>query len=773
VNRIRVFWLIPILVSGCPQQLGNRCGPDLPPCPSGTACVDAVCQEEAAGGGGSVGGGSVGGGSVGGGSVGGGSVGGGSVGGGSVGGSVGGGSVGGGSVGGGSVGGSVGGGSVGGGSAGGVIGCVPACAEFDECVGSTCLRRYFGITVVAPARANQPFPVFASLVSVPGRSTNPPSRLEFEASLSGGTPVRVTDTLSPLPDGGYVSASALPTPREGTWSVSVSWADGGPSGTAQTVVDLSGPRLVVTWPTAPVRVAVAGGLDFRDPLDAPSGPFSWRRHDVVPVRLESSSADVQASTIDLTVANVRWSGQLAGCGPDGGVTDGGFCRIANVALVESPVQGLRGTIPVAAFVQDDLGNSTTVDAGVLSVSRWLFSYDGGSANNGFSVSRAGWLVIPNTALSQISVVASNGSPIGSVVTRQPPVRNAAIGQQTPEFLYSLEVNSAGRSAGAAYDLAQLTDTVWAADETRRRVQRSGPILVSRSGTDSVAAAFELAGGVAASWAVFSSAGIQSSGLSAVGPSLAADAGASPFGLGVGVVGVAGVLTVTDGRSFFSLAGPTMRSFGQLAPDTKAQQTPSNITPINHLIGMTTEVAGTTLSSGVPSLFTADFTRMTFTPWDVPAPGAMSEPIAGGASMYFVRDAGVSSFVCRIQRAAGSTTCVQAQGWTSGIALGAGDTLYAVVARPPMNASFLQVRTASTLALRYEIPLTGVTGACLSLTPTCIGGNPVIGCVDTVGRIVFVSTDARGIDTSADWPMEGHDPAKTFNSATDLTQYSCP
>jgi hypothetical protein len=132
-------------------------------------------------------------------------------------------------------------------------------------------------------------------------------------------------------------------------------------------------------------------------------------------------------------------------------------------------------------------------------------------------------------------------------------------------------------------------------------------------------------------------------------------------------------------------------------------------------------------------------------------------------------------VCRTAQPAGSFVCAQAnpKDQTSGIALGAGDTLYTVVTRAPANDTLLQVRTGATLALRYEIPLPGVTGACLSLTPTCIDGNPVIGCVDTVGRIVFVSTDARGIDTTADWPMEGHDPAKTFNSATDLTRYACP
>jgi len=63
-----------------------------------------------------------------------------------------------------------------------------------------------------------------------------------------------------------------------------------------------------------------------------------------------------------------------------------------VPLAATALSGLRGDWAVTAQVTDDLGNQTTSDAGRLVVSRWAWSFDGGSAVNGFSMSRAGWLV---------------------------------------------------------------------------------------------------------------------------------------------------------------------------------------------------------------------------------------------------------------------------------------------------------------------------------------------------------------------------------------------
>ena len=63
----RVMGVAAVLLLGCPEVIGDRCGPDLPPCPSGTACVNEVCQSSQ--GGGSAAGGSAAGGSTAGGNA--------------------------------------------------------------------------------------------------------------------------------------------------------------------------------------------------------------------------------------------------------------------------------------------------------------------------------------------------------------------------------------------------------------------------------------------------------------------------------------------------------------------------------------------------------------------------------------------------------------------------------------------------------------------------------------------------------------------------------
>ena len=62
-----------ITLASCPEQIGDRCGEQLPPCPSGTACIAGHCKEVIGGGGGSGGGasGGIAGGLMGGGSAGG------------------------------------------------------------------------------------------------------------------------------------------------------------------------------------------------------------------------------------------------------------------------------------------------------------------------------------------------------------------------------------------------------------------------------------------------------------------------------------------------------------------------------------------------------------------------------------------------------------------------------------------------------------------------------------------------------------------------------
>ncbi len=57
-------------------------------------------------------------------------------------------------------------------------------------------------------------------------------------------------------------------------------------------------------------------------------------------------------------------------------------------------------------------------------------------------------------------------------------------------------------------------------------------------------------------------------------------------------------------------------------------------------------------------------------------------------------------------------------------------------------------------------------------PPCPSGTTCVGCLDGQARILFLETDGRGIDTTAEWPMLGHDPGMTFNQSTPLGGYAC-
>lgn len=732
----RLSLALVVLTLGCPQPLGDRCGPDLPPCPAGTSCADSVCKVQ------STGGGQAGGVTAAGGIAAGGSPSAGGLAGGSAGGNQ-------------------------GGSGGGSTdaGACPVCADHEECVGAACLPRYSSIGVVAAARTNQPTPVFAMLVTIGGRTGNPPASLVLVATLSGGPPLRVEEAMSPLADGGFALAGTLPVPHEGVWSIAVAWPDGGPTGTGQTIVDLSGPNVTVSVPAPTARGLFAGGLDFRDPLDTTGGPPSWRRHEVLPLKVESSSADLMASSVQLSVAGSPWTGPLLGCGPDGGVTDAGYCRIAQVSLGAVPLLGLRDVVSFEVSARDDLGNVSSADAGAV-LTRWAFSFDGGSAQNGFALG-SNTLVVPNTATSSVHVVSAGGAPRGTVTTNYPPVRDVAVGQLVPERFYTLELlPGSGDSSGEAYEVGQLANHArWAPDAVRTSLERSGPMLATSGGRETVAAVFR-SSGVTAVWASFSAAMLEQNSTSAAGPT----ATATPLK----AVALGPQVIATDGASLFNFAGSAL--FQGLAPDSTTQTPPAPFTSIGEVLGRRNgKLVGWGSGGGAQRVFEANVPSG-FNQWPAMAGEPLTAPVFGAGALYFLKLSGTFSTTCRTTSAMGSYTCATTnpQELGSALALGAGDTLYVAIKKQPGNQLVIQVRTASTLALRDEIPVPGAApGGCTSLTPTCIAGDPVIGCVDTVGRIAFVFTDARGIDTTADWPMEGHDPGKTFNTATDLTPYGCP
>ncbi|MBL8918266.1 MAG: hypothetical protein JNJ54_05360 [Myxococcaceae bacterium] len=550
--------------------------------------------------------------------------------------------------------------------------------------------------------------------------------------------------------------------------------------TVQVMVDTQGPVLSATWAPAAPRTVSFGGADFRDPTEVAGGSALFRRHDNLAVTVQSPSADLAPATVEVVVGGSRVSASTgSACG-----SDGGFCRTVSVSLSTPPLPGLRGSMAVQALGADLLGNPTTLDAGTVTVSRWGFQYDGGSPLNGFSVSSAGELIIPHAGHSQIYVLRADGTRLISWGTRYPSAIYVAVGQVSERtlgrFIYAFERGAADATYGEAFRLDSMiaSPVQWTNDATRASSSALGPVLRvdPTNGEEEVAMLYRAPNGKpAAVWAAL----VRASGAAQFGTRVA-----TPSSLNIGatiqsVVATGGVITATDGASLFSFGGSQPINLLFLEErGVPFLQTPGSFIAVQNLIGLpSNEVMGVGRAASLAyGFFSATFPS-TFTPSFAQFSELVSSPLSKGGVVYLVAT-DTSTYVgrlCRTTLLASVHTCTVDPGESiqNAIALGEGDTLYDIALRPPSQQALLQVRSASTLQLRWESPLPGTVGQCLGLTPTCINGVPVVGCVDLQGRIIFLQTDARGIDTTAEWPMLGHDPGTTWNQTTPLTPFACP
>ncbi|MDP3505813.1 MAG: hypothetical protein Q8S33_36050 [Myxococcales bacterium] len=554
--------------------------------------------------------------------------------------------------------------------------------------------------------------------------------------------------------------------------------------TLQVLVDTQGPTLIASWPPPSVRTVTAGGADFRDPTEVTGGPALWRRHDTVSVTVQSPSSDVNAAGVEVALAGAR---VLASTGVNCS-SDGGFCRVVPMPLSAPALNGLRGTFAVEAFGADTLGNTSALDAGAVTVSRWAFSFDGGSATNGFSVATTGELVVPHSGRSALTVLQTNGQLLVSWPTRYPSLIYAAVGQ-VPEliagrFIYVFERGAGDATFGEAFPLdraSTVAPTSWAADTTRASASALGPILRvdPPNGNEEVAVLFRQTNArPAAVWAGL----VRSSGSPQFGTRFASP---TPLVIGPNIqsaVATGGVIIATDGTSLLSFGGSGGGAGSLLFMEERGVpflQTPGSFASVSSLVGMpSNEVVGVgpLMSSTQSSFFRATFPS-TFSPAFDSTFDQIVLPLVKGPTLFFIGipPSGIGR-ICRTPLntiAINTCTFDSTESIRGGLALGEGDTLYNLAVRPPSAQVLLQVRSATTLALRWESPLPGTGTQCLSLTPTCINGTPMVGCVDLQGRIIFLATDGRGIDSAAEWPMLGHDPGTTWNQTTPLAPFTCP
>jgi hypothetical protein len=261
-----------------------------------------------------------------------------------------------------------------GGEDGGFV-CDPACAAQEECAGSACEARYTAVELVAPQAGTvgpgSMVEVRALLVLASGRTANPPETLAVTL-----TPPTGSATIVTLTKGGaeYAGTATLGT-EEGGWTVRAQYeAAGLTSGEVTLTVDATPPVFTVTVPPATVQPA-QGQTTYADP-DA-AFTQAWKRDQVVPVRVTSTAADVDATTVTVkvrfgTAAELSVPVTTSNAAECGGAA---WCGLAEVELWKPEMNAFRGDLTVRASGKDVVGNLSAESTGVVKVTRWKWVHE--------------------------------------------------------------------------------------------------------------------------------------------------------------------------------------------------------------------------------------------------------------------------------------------------------------------------------------------------------------------------------------------------------------
>lgn len=773
-ERARVVGLVTlsavlVLGSSCVSLVGDRCGEaDLPPCPSGTACVESQCRSvadvDAGGSSGGIAGGTAGG--TAGGSSGG-------IAGGTAGGTSGGSS---GGTGGGASGGTAG------GSSGGASTCSAACPDWEYCSGGSCVARYSSLTLVTPSRTRSDFTALAHLTLSNGAPPNPPSSLHLELRDSDGGTSQLSMML--INDGGFRSGP-ISAARETRFELTARWLDAGLSAIGTTIVDLTAPTFVVSWPPAPARLFDAdSGLDQRDPADADAGVTAWRRDESVPVTISSHASDIDPSTIRLQVSSFDVPLSDAGiCS-----VDGGFCRVANVELWRPTWRAYRGSMQVAVSGADTAGNVGTVDGGQVRLTRWRWGLvipDLSDANRSSAVA-----IGQSGSIYAVTRLGAGGTlnaytPDGERLFRRatlgaplPPVIGAFAGPDgVMAYLTECDLTCT-QVSGVAYGLrnGSTPAVTWQPPAPRRDFNL--PVV-----TSSVARSAETA---FLSWAD------PATNRPALGWRSLIGAGADDAGVlvssGPATVALPGPL-VANGRSLFIPDVDSNKVFGFessnnfTSPAQSSLGFPGTAAGIINIYNLLIDSSGALIGSGSSANGTKDF-RLTYPATITLGPDSTSPfavILSKGPEVVMVREDDIGNGQTRTRVCTGvlgSTPLCTSDNSENvlsfDMALGEGGLLYTASEDVMSGKAALQVRDLATLAVLWSVPSSDSPLHGFTLDCRRPGAGTLIGQGQgTTPRLYAVIVDSRGVDAAADWPLIRHDPRNTNDRASSLVPYSCP
>lgn len=763
-------------------------------CARNRVCLDGLCVDGVTGGGtATTGGGSA----IGGGQA---TAGGIAAAGGAAGGSIGGGSAGGTVTAGGSAGGLAGGGSAGGQDAGqldaGVDGGAPdagcQCTDLEECVsGLVCVPRYALLQWRAPTNGavfsnGTSVPLEAALILASGRTRNDPGSLPFEASGDGG---RLTGVLQRVDAGLFATSMSFPV---GTWAATVSLPDSGLADGPLTFSVITS-DFALSWAPPPLRLD-SPGLQSHDPSQD-AGTF-FRRDETTTLVVTNAAG---ATNVTVTVFGLASDGGSPGltltaapsCAP---CTGAGFCACYPLDLSRPVLEAFRGrfsfsvsgTVNGASVTNTSQTHPTRVPT--LPVTRWKWawvnstaSFDGGAAATtnpaldrrgslyfGFSEFSSGF---PSTGLKVLShqgVVQLTTQtlvvPTTDVVIASPDsgIETAMVGAQGAGFVLLASDGGVATlcdpSAGQSYlltgpiGLVQVPMTIPTPIPSElpfgiatqpqgmlRRLVVGSPFApcsfaqLTPASNSSKSPFF--ATGQSITFASSESGTVRLANTNAVSVTLA---GAVPMPSPLGAL--------TD-------LFPTLNfSSTQVAMGTSAAGV--------WWAGMSPAVAMSGSAAGSGAVANGSSSNIIWYPTVDPG-GLKLQSVEAGDVMGLT--AGISIPIA----ATGTATVALGQG---GVVLAASDNGVLTVVQngrivwaTPADAR-LGGRFSSRLMLDCSrdganAPIPGKPGVAYLL------GAPQ--------QVQAIITDSRGLDVTAPWPMNGHDPRGTYSSTTPLAPFACP
>lgn len=647
------------------------------------------------------------------------------------------------------------------GGGGGTATCEPACPDWQECVGTTCLARYTGITLSAPARTNAAFSVTGALELAPGRTSAAAPALVVYATRNGG----VEPASFASQSGDAFTTTAFPA-TEGGWAITVEWPDAGLSATASTVVDTTAPQLSFTIDPPPARI-VDGGFDQSDP----QAPGAFRRDERATIHISWTAADLDPASVVLRIGDRSWPADA------GTPSDAGLAFVA--PLWEPTFDAFSGALAVSASAADDLGNQGAFDGGALLVTRlrWRRIVPGLRTTDDPIVTDAAGNLFVMTDAPAVESYTVEGLLRWSRPAAQPYLMGLALGtvpSSDGPLLYARELASdAVTVSGEAFPADKGTAAVRPWISAASRSFSLGPVVLSNPTTGDEGgyiAWIDASARTALTWSSVVRTPQSSTRVPSV--SIAAVNGLEDF------VADGSNLYVTGDNRVFGFRTASNLGF----PEESSVAYPVSMPAFTSLAGRVAvtsagALTGFGLSGGLfrtwqttyPTAATAQTPQHT---------GHQLSPIVSGGTLWFSKrdmlpGPNVVGRVCR-STVGGTASCSadNTENVSQSLVLGQGGRLYTGAVR---NAStrVVQERDAVSLAVRWEGP--GPSTA-LSLVCGPSGKTGVLVGADglsTTPRIYSVVVDAKGLDATADWPMPSHDPRASRDAKAPLAPFQCP